>query len=312
MLPSDGLTSEFAYIAWVRQRVPSHSRVALGIGDDAAVLHWPSGRDLLITTDMILEGVHFDLSRARPALVGRKALAVNLSDIAAMAGVPVAAVVALGMPRDFAREMAEGLHEGIRSLAEEFGVAVVGGDTNASRSGLVVSITVVGEATALGAVPRSGARPGDWIMVTGSLGGSILGKHLEFTPRVREALVLHERYELRAMIDVTDGLAADLGHILAESGVGGILRASAIPISDAARSMAGTSNPLERALQDGEDFELLFTLPPDEGERLLAERPIDLALSPIGVVTPGRELLLEQADGSRHSLLPRGYDHFRR
>src|SRR5262245_33697204 len=228
------LTSEFDYIHWIRRFIEADPRVPIGIGDDTAVVHFTPGCDVLVTTDMLLEGVHFDLSHTPARLVGRKALGVNLSDIAAMAGTPVATVVALGIPERFERSEAEELFRGIQQLAAEFGVAIVGGDTNRSRDSLIVSITLVGEAGPRGPIRRSGAQPGDWIVVTGSFGGSILGKHLTFTPRVREAGILRERYGLHAMIDVSDGLVADLGHILEESGCGAVLQANAIPISDAA------------------------------------------------------------------------------
>ncbi|MBI3461904.1 MAG: thiamine-phosphate kinase [Planctomycetes bacterium] len=305
------MTGEFAYISWVRQQTAGDARVPIGIGDDAAAVRLTSGRDALITTDMILEGVHFDLSRTTPRMVGRKAMAVNLSDIAAMAAVPVAAVVSVGLPGDLPQQSAEELYHGIRGLADEFSVALVGGDTNLSRSGLVVSITLVGETTQRGPVRRCDARPEDWILATGSFGGSIVGKHLEFTPRVREALALHERYDLHAMIDVSDGLAADLGHILEESNCGAVLRASKIPISDAARQMPGPVSPLDRALHDGEDFELLCTLAADDARRLLTEQPLGVPVSHIGFITAGRELVLEADDGSRRKLEPMGYDHFR-
>jgi thiamine-monophosphate kinase len=305
------MTGEFAYISWMRNRTARDPRVPIGIGDDAAAVRLTPGRELLITTDMVLEGIHFDCSTTAVRLVGRKAMAVNLSDIAAMAGVPVATVVSVGLPKAFPLQSAEELYHGIRDLADEFGVALVGGDTNASRCGLVISITVVGEVTERGPVRRNGARPGDWILATGSFGGSIRGKHMEFIPRVREALALHERYDLHAMIDVSDGLAADLGHLVEESTCGAVLRAGAVPISDAARSMADDRSPLDHALHDGEDFELLFTLEALDAQRLLADRPVAVPVSHIGVITADRDLLVEADDGRRLRLDPKGHDHFR-
>ncbi len=306
------LSGEFAFIDWIRRQTSADPRVPIGIGDDAAALRLTPGREVLVTTDMILEGVHFERPRASARAIGRKAMAVNLSDIAAMAGVPVAAVASVGLPRDFRNHDAEELFHGMHDLAGEFGVALVGGDTNCSESGLVVAITLIGEATSRGPVRRSGARLGDWIMVTGSLGGSILSKHLDFTPRVREAIVLHERCELHAMIDVSDGLAADLGHILDESGCGAILRADEIPISAEAHNMPGEATSLDRALYDGEDFELLFTLPGTEAERLVADQPLGVRITHIGTVAPESGLWLESSDGSRRLLAPNGFDHFAR
>jgi thiamine-monophosphate kinase len=168
----------------------------------------------------------------------------------------------------------------------------------------------LGEASAKGPVSRSGARPGDWIFVTGPLGGSILGKHLDFTPRVREALLLHEIVDLRAMIDVSDGLAADVAHLCHESGCGAVLRADSIPISPAARQLAERSGrtPLEHALSDGEDFELAFAVSPDDGRRIAADQPVEgIRLSHIGeMATDG--YWLEQS-GARRPLEPKGYVH---
>jgi thiamine-monophosphate kinase len=309
---SKPLTGEFDYIAWIRQRVIADSRVPIGIGDDAALVRFSPNRDVIVTTDMLLEGVHFDLQIATPYQVGRKALGVNLSDIAAMAGIPVAATVALGVTETGGLEQAEELFRGIHEMAAEFNVAIVGGDTNRSRDGLVISITLLGEAGPHGCVKRGGARAGDWILTTGSLGGSIRAKHLTFIPRVREAAVLHDRYHLHSMIDLSDGLAADLGHVLEESACGAVLQADSIPINDLARIDSGTTQPLEHALYDGEDFELVFTLGEGDARRLLADQPLDVPVTHIGVIVESGEYLLQLADGSTRPVERRGYDHFRR
>lgn len=303
-------TGEFAYIEWLRRRTPKHPRVIIGPGDDAAALRVRSDRPLLVTTDMLLEGSCFILDQAGGRSIGRKAMAVNLSDIAAMAGIPVAAVVSVGLPREKGRQLAEELYEGMRDIADSFEVPVVGGDTNSWNGGLVISVTVLGEAGVKGPVTRGEARPGDWILVTGSLGGSILGKHLDFTPRVREALMLHELVDLRAMIDVSDGLAADLHHLCEESSCGALLRAESIPIAQAARELAVRSGrtPLDHALTDGEDFELAFAVSPDDGRRLVAQQPVEgLVLSHIGEMMPDG-FWLEQS-GARRPLEPKGYVH---
>lgn len=303
--------SEFAYIRWVRQRIAAHSRVLVGPGDDAAVVRWPSGVPCLITTDMLLQGSCFLLENTDPRLVGRKALAVNLSDIAAMAGKPVAAVVSLALPRGGGRRLAEELFEGLSQLAAEFDTAIVGGDTNAWNGPLAINVTVVGEPTGSGPVRRSGAEPGDWIMATGEFGGSILGKHLAFTPRVREAQRLHELVRVKAMIDVSDGLSADLHHLCEESGCGATLEESLIPISAAARAMQDKKSPLEHALSDGEDFELLFAVCPAEGQRLLQEQPLaefGVLLHRLGEFVP-QGFFLRSRDGRVEQIEPRGYVH---
>src|SRR5215471_11757119 len=178
-------TAEFAFINWLRGRTPTHPNVLVGPGDDAAVVAGQG--NLLVTTDMLLDGSCFRLAEPGPRRVGRKAMAVNLSDIAAMAGKPVAAVVSVGLPRTGGRAVGEDLYRGLREMADAFDVALVGGDTNSWEGPLVISVTVLGEATERGPVRRSGARTGDWLFVTGPLGGSIRGKHLNFIPRVHES-----------------------------------------------------------------------------------------------------------------------------
>jgi thiamine-monophosphate kinase len=235
-------------------------------------------------------------------------MAANLSDIAAMAGRPVAAVVSVGLPRSGGRALAEELYLGLREVADAFDTAVVGGDTNSWDGPLAISVTLLGEATPPGPVRRNGARPGDWLLATGSFGGSIRGKHLDFTPRVREALALQAAARLNAMIDVSDGLAADVWHLCEESGCGAVLRSADVPIDPAAREMADGKTPLEHALGDGEDFELAFAVAPEDGRRLLAEQPAGgTRLTCLGeFVETG--LWLEQ-DGRRRPLPPTGYVH---
>jgi thiamine-monophosphate kinase len=269
---------------------------------------------------MLMDGTDFLISEIGPRRAGRKAMAANLSDIAAMAGVPVAAVVSVALPRnpvkgpgagslpDTTRAFAEELHQGFREMADEFDVSIVGGDTNSWSGPLVISVTAFGEATERGAVLRSGAKVGDWIFVTGPLGGSILGHHLDFRPRVREALALHAAVPIHAMCDISDGLSADLHHILEESHCGAVLDAAKIPVSEAARTLSRTSckSPLQHALSDGEDFELVFTISRENGEKLLATPPI-LGLVQIGVCVDAGYWL---QDGDRRTKLePAGWSH---
>ncbi len=308
-------TGEFAFIDWLRQRIPPAERVLLGPGDDTAILRWPSGSNCLVTTDMLLEGSCFRLAQTHPGSpgagtarqIGRKAMAVNLSDIAAMAGVPVAAVVSVGLPRKGGRALAEELYLGLREMADAFDIAIIGGDTNSWDGPLVINVTLLGEATPRGAVRRNGARPGDRLIVTGPLGGSLLGKHFDFTPRVREALDLHTVVDLHAMIDISDGLAADLAHLCAESGCGAVLHADAIPIAEAACGISDDRTSLEHALGDGEDFELLFAVAPADAEMLLRTPPVP-GLSVIGECIAEAGLWLEEA-ARRQPLPALGYVH---
>jgi thiamine-monophosphate kinase len=308
-MPSAESQGEFAFIDWLRRRTPSARRVLIGPGDDAALLDWSGGAGCIATTDMLLEGSCFLLAEAGPRRVGRKAMAVNLSDIAAMAGRPVGALVSVGLPRRDGRALAEELYQGMREIADAFDTPIIGGDTNSWDGPLVINVTVLGEATERGVVRRNGARPGDWLMTTGPFGGSILGRHLDFTPRVREALQLHEAAPLHAMIDVSDGLAADVFHLCEESGCGAVLRAEAVPIADAARAMNDGQSPLDHALFDGEDFELVFAVAPEEGRKLVETQPVaGLRLTRIGEFVAEKGLWLEE-QGRRGPLAAKGYVH---
>jgi thiamine-monophosphate kinase len=257
---------------------------------------------------MLMDGTCFRLAKAGPRLVGRKAMAVNLSDIAAMAGRPVAAVASVALPRRGGRALAEDLYRGLRDVADAFDTAIAGGDTNSWDGPLVISITVIGEATHRGPVPRSGAKSGDWLLVTGPLGGSILEKHLTFTPRVREALQLHELVDLHAMIDISDGLAADVFHLCSESRCGAVLRAEMMPISDAARTINDGRSPMDHALSDGEDFELVFALPAAQAQRLLQAQPVR-GITCVHIGECIDEGLWLEENSQRRVLEPRGYVH---
>jgi thiamine-monophosphate kinase len=304
---------ESELIAYLRKRLPPHPLLKLGAGDDAAVLDMARQGDVVVTVDMLMDGVDFELARVDPRRVGHKSLAVNLSDLAAMASRPAAAVIALALPRRGGMELAQGLYEGLLPLAERYGVAIAGGDTNSWDGPLVVSITALGSLTSRGPLRRGGARVGDWIVVTGAFGGSILGSHLDFQPRVEEALALHEQFELHAGTDVSDGLSIDLAHIAEESGCGAVLDAAVIPIADAARRLAALrgdgSTPLDHALSDGEDFELILAVPPAEAERMLSRQPLEVPLTAIGRFVERPGLWLADRDGELQPFEPRGYQH---
>ncbi len=302
--------SEFQMIERFRSEQTIRPDVFIGIGDDTAVVRWHGSGQGLITTDMLLEEVHFSLQSATPQQVGRKALGVNISDIAAMAGRPKFAVVSLGLSRRHDPKIAIGLFEGLQQLATEFDIAIIGGDTNAWDGPLVINVALTGDPHPRGPVTRAGARVGDWIMVTGELGGSLLGRQFSFQPRVIEATRLHDLVELHAMLDVSDGLVADLYHILEESNVGAVLFADSIPISAAAHAMPGPCSPLEHALGDGEDFELLFTVSPADGAHLLqAASAIGVRLSHIGHIIAESACRLRNAAGIETDLPRLGWDH---
>ena len=244
-------------------------------------------------------------------------MGVNLSDIAAMAAVPKAAFVAVALPReaDRAAEIARGLHSGIVEMASRFGVTLAGGDTNAWDGPLVICVTVIGQTPAgFTAVRRSGAKPGDIVFVTGPLGGSILGRHLRPEPRIVEAQALRRSVEMNALIDISDGLASDLGHILEESGnLGAVLDADSIPVHDDARALSFDSNksPLEHALSDGEDFELCVVLSSKAANRVESHPPDDIRLFRVGTVVAGTGLRIRDADGRETEIKLAGFDHLR-
>lgn len=307
----DMVGNEFDYIRWIRGQTLVASGVLVGPGDDCAVLT-PRSRATLVTTDMLMDGVDFVLADLDPVAIGRKAMAVNLSDIAAMAGVPTAVVVSVSLPKHppggTTRDLAEQLYRGMREVADGFGVPIVGGDTNTWDNGLVISVTALGEVTERGAVLRSGAKPGDVIFVSGRVGGSILGRHLAPTPRIREALVLRQFVNIHAMIDISDGLAADLNHILAESCCGAILNSSSIPIHDDAVALSQRTGqtPLHHALNDGEDFELIFTVSVADAAILSEQSPVPVFR--IGECVTERGLWLD-VGGNRSRLTPTGWIH---
>lgn len=300
---------EFALIDWIRDRVVDRNSVKLGIGDDAAILRSQHNRDWLVATDMLMEGTDFTFPPATVAQVGRKALAVNLSDIAAMGGRPTAAFVSVALPIDRGVDFARELHTGIINLADQYDVVVAGGDTNSWQGPLVINIAVVGEPFGTRSITRAGARPGDWIFVTGSLGGSIHGRHLTFEPRVRESRLLTELADIHAMIDVSDGLAADLHHLLRQSNVGAIVDGAAIPVSDIARQLQDAHTPLRHALADGEDFELIFTVAADDGRRLIDLWRDVTPIAHIGEITARPECWLRTEADELQELPPLGWTH---
>jgi len=298
---------ELQFVEWLRSRQRSHPSVIFGIGDDMALLR-TTGDRILVSSDMLLDGVHFGTSRHSIYAIGRKAIACSLSDCAAMAVRPLAATVSVALPRNLPLEGAEELLAGMSSMAEEFELAIAGGDTNRWPHALAIDVAVTATPN-LGIEPvrRYGARPGDELYVTGPLGGSLLGHHLAFQPRVREAKMLAERLgrRLHAMIDITDGLSLDLWRLCVESKVGAELDERELRgvISEDANQAAAFSGraPLDHALTDGEDFELLMAV---DGEATGTDIPIFR----IGQITASG-LTISRDDGVVETLEPRGYVH---
>lgn len=299
---------EHSFIAWAKQRVAKLPQVALGIGDDAAILEVGQA-DWVVTTDSLCDGTHFRLEVCGPRRVGKKLAAVNLSDLAAMAAEPKAMFLSLCLPRKEAATLATEILEGVMEWAEVFNVPIAGGDTNTWDGPLSLNLTAMGQAPSTGCWLRSGAQVGDAIVVSGSLGGSILGKHLDFEPRLSLARWLRENSKVHAATDISDGLGQDLLNLFSQSKCGACLSLESIPISEAAVEVAKSSgrDPLDHALSDGEDFELLMAMPMAEAKRLPAE--VDgVRLSIIGEFTSRTGLWTREA-GKWKQLPPRGYVH---
>ncbi|HEY3138089.1 MAG TPA: thiamine-phosphate kinase [Blastocatellia bacterium] len=331
------MARESEIIAQLRKRARVGRQVLVGIGDDAAVINGAGGKDLIACCDLLTEGIHFQAEWMPARLLGRKALAVNLSDVAAMGGVPRFAMISVAIPRKYSSEFIDELFGGVFELAEASGVSIIGGDTSGSRDSLFVDVSVLGECESGRAVTRGGAKPGDAIYVTGSLGASALGlfllesgfnlnksedpssantqavlKHLCPNPQLKLGRAIGDEGVATAMIDISDGLSTDLGHICDESGCGAIILAGAIPIAECVKSLTSESediDPLALALHGGEEYELLFTARP-ENQRRIEDLSVacEVAVTSIGNILPGRGLQMER-DSRLEPLPSLGYEH---
>ncbi|MFH0917514.1 MAG: thiamine-phosphate kinase [Candidatus Omnitrophota bacterium] len=291
---------EFGLIKRFQEEIKVNSSVVKGSGDDCAVLKFNQSSYQLFTCDMMVEGVDF-LKTADLGLVGQKALAISISDIAACGGVPAHAVVALGLPGKMRVAQVDRLAEGLFNLARKFNINIVGGDISASGK-LIIDVSMLGLVEKDKLCLRSAAKAGDMIMVTGEFGGAIKGKHLRFTPRLKEAQFLVNNFKINAMIDVSDGLVADLGHILNSSCAGAVLYETLIPLSKQSRNS-------QEALCSGEEFELLFTASRDQASKIIKSTKYRFKL--IGEIMPEAfGLRLINYKNSYSKLKFRGYRHF--
>jgi thiamine-monophosphate kinase len=291
---------EFGLIERFRKQIKTDTTVVKGSGDDCAVLKFNKDKYLLFTCDMLVEGVDFRPNE-KPYLIGRKSVAVSISDIAACAGIPYHCLVSLGLPKETSLDFADKLFKGMLDIAKKFKINIVGGDL--SRAGqLVIDVSMLGIVEKKYLVLRNGAKVGDIIFVTGSLGGSIQGKHLKFTPRLKEARYLVQNFKVNSMIDISDGLAQDLGHILEQGKVGAIIYEDLIPRDKKARN-------LKEALCMGEDFELLFTLSPGEARKIYRQRLVNFR--PIGEIVDKRYgFSMISKKGRVEVIIHKGYRHF--
>lgn len=332
-----GDIGEFALIDRLQRflQAPASSQVVKSIGDDCAVLQPSPESELILTTDSQEEGVHYRLDWSTPEEIGWRCLAVNVSDIAAMAGWPLGAVVALSLPPDLDVAFVDGLYTGMQDLARQMACPIIGGNMTKTTGRVSVTITVLGEVPKRQAIYRSGAQPGDEIWVTGPLGGAKAGLEALLKPdavrgvptehalacyrrpqpRLQEAQFLRQRAKLHSLLDISDGLSGDLRHICQASGVGAQIEAESVPIHDDTRRIAEAvqADPLSFALHGGEDFELCFTAPPMQIERLCAdfEQQFQRSLARVGTIREGEGVVLRCLDGSEQVLPARGYDHFR-
>ncbi|MBI5778058.1 MAG: thiamine-phosphate kinase [Planctomycetes bacterium] len=302
--------TEFGYINWLQKHLKYGKEVVIGSGDDCAVVKLADGNFLYATTDIVVEGVDFRISGASPEQIGHKSVAISLSDLAAMGGgfTKIYALISASLPKKRTKpSFTHPLFKGMHSVCKRFGVQIIGGDISSTQGPVTLTSTLLGVSKSKPVV-RSGARVGDAIMVTGKLGGSILGRHLSFTPRLRESAVLNRHYKINSMIDISDGLLADLSHILEASNSGAILDEVSIPISRDAYKLKGS--PLQRAMTDGEDFELLFTASLKETVRIINDRALKTPIHIIGMITKQKGLYLISRQGQINRIKPEGYSHF--
>ncbi|HDM37614.1 MAG TPA: thiamine-phosphate kinase [Candidatus Omnitrophica bacterium] len=251
---------EFELIKRLTSGLKKDSSIIKGVGDDAAIIKYKKDKYIILTTDILIEDVHFKIKEAEPELIGHKSLACNISDIAATGGFPKYALVSLGLPKRLDFDFVNSIYKGIKKTANRYNIKIVGGDTSSSKK-LIINIALLGFVDKGNITLRSGAKIGDRIFVSGYLGGAYKKKHFSFKPRLKEALYLVENYKINSMIDLSDGLASDLNQILKASKVGALIYEDKIPLSKEAKD-------INSALYDGEDFELLFTVDKDEARRI--------------------------------------------
>jgi thiamine-monophosphate kinase len=299
--------TERSLIDYLRSRAAPHAAVVVGIGHDAAVVRAPGGEAMALKSDQTIEDVHFTRGEAPLGLVGRKALARVLSDLGAIGARPLAALCSAALPADLDEAAARALFDGLLALAEEHGVALVGGDLARSPRGIALDVAALGAMEGRAPMLRSGARPGDALVVTGPLGGSRAGHHLRFDPRWREGVALARSGLVHACIDLSDGLARDLRQLAAESRTGARIDAAKLPRR---RLFGGALATVEQALQDGEDYELLFAAPRAALPELTALPELkNVTLTAIGEVVAGGELTLAGEMGGVAPLPTGGFEH---
>jgi len=323
---------EFGLINRIRKWITSSNPSLLqGIGDDVAVIEMGM-KSLLVTTDILIEGIHFNRSWIDPYQLGRKALAVNLSDIASMGGTPKYFLISIGLPKNLPLPFVSSFYRGLKMEAKQFRVELIGGDTSLSQK-IVINICLLGEEKKQNLLFRKGARVGDDLFVSGTLGDAALGlkilqergkikgteglinKHLSPCPRVELGQTIAKHHWATAMIDVSDGLLIDTSHLLEESGVGARVWEDRIPLSRLYRKWVHSfsKDPFQFALSGGEDYELLFTAPGKMGKRISSlSHSLKIPITRIGKILPQKEgLRMIGKDGKKYSPSCLGFEHFK-
>lgn len=303
---------ELDLIKWIRKRAKYGKSVSLGIGDDCAVIDLRNIKSLVITTDTILDGTHFIQKKCKPDQIGRKSITSSISDIAAMGCRPSYALVSFSFPENSDIKFCKDVFRGIEKAADQYNVQIIGGDVVSGNCPLNINVTAIGVISkSINPVKRSGAKPGDVIMVTGRLGGSILGSHLKFEPRIEEGVLLNEKFHVNSMIDISDGLLVDLNHIIEESNLGAIIDERQIPISRDAVKLSKTTkkSPIFHALTDGEDYELLFTVSEKKSKEISGSDLFNVPLTAIGYAKKEKGLFIKDFNGKVRHVKPKGYEH---
>ncbi len=314
---------EKALIARIRRAVRNKAAIITGIGDDCAILRIPTGHEALVTTDFSLEGIHFRRDWHPPDAIGHRCLTRGLSDIAAMGGIPLAAFLSLALPETLPQKWVDEFVRGLLRLAKQHDISLAGGDTAQSPSGAMADIVVLGSAPRGKAIHRSGARPGDKIYVTGTLGGAAAALEMQRAgkklhprnfpryfypePRVAVGKYLREHSLASAMIDSSDGLSTDLAHICEESGVGAEVDVKLIPRATIGKSSRRVD--INFALHGGEDYELIFTAP---HKKKVPAKIDGVLITEIGRIVKGKKVVLIDTRGERKELNPEGWEHFSR
>ena len=320
---------EIGFLKKIEALLPlSDKSVLIGIGDDAAAVRVSKGKILLSTTDLLTDGIHFNLRYISCYNLGAKALLVNISDIAAMGGIPKYALIAIAVPDNIKVVELNELYRGIKKTASLYNVSIIGGDTSGSKNSLTINITLLGEAKQANIITRGGARPGDKIFVTGTLGdssaglellkkgkrkGFLINRHIKPIPRLKEACFIAKNRLAASMIDISDGLSTDLNHICRMSRFGAVIYKEKIPVSAELKNIRLKKPPLHYALSGGEDYELLFTV--NEKNVIKIYNAISknrLSAAMIGEITERKKgILLVDSKGRQRPLLPAGFNHFK-